>query len=53
MITSKDNDLIKELASKTYFQSVSFVNAGSGINSHPTQALLDFYTMKKQFFDLV
>lgn len=26
---------------------ISFINAGDGNNSHPTQALLDFYTMKK------
>lgn len=26
---------------------MSFINAGEGKNSHPTQALLDFYTMKK------
>ena len=47
-----DNNLIKELSSKTYFQEVLFINAGSGSNSHPTQALLDFYTMKKHFLDL-
>lgn len=28
------------------------INAGSGISSHPTQALLDFYTIKKYFPDL-
>lgn len=26
---------------------ISFINAGDGNNEHPTQALLDFYTMKK------
>lgn len=26
---------------------ITFINAGDGNNSHPTQALLDFYTMKK------
>lgn len=26
---------------------VAFINAGDGNHSHPTQALLDFYTMKK------
>lgn len=26
---------------------MAFINAGDGNNSHPTQALLDFYTMKK------
>lgn len=47
-----DNELIKELASKKYYQEISFINAGSGTNSHPTQALLDFYTIKKQFLNL-
>jgi aspartate carbamoyltransferase catalytic subunit len=26
---------------------MAFINAGEGKNAHPTQALLDFYTMKK------
>lgn len=47
-----DNELIKELALKKYYQEISFINAGSGINAHPTQALLDYYTMKKQFLNL-
>lgn len=47
-----DNNLIKDLASKKYYQEVSFINAGSGTNSHPTQALLDYYTIKKQFLNL-
>lgn len=47
-----DNELIKELALKKYYQEVSFINAGSGTNAHPTQALLDYYTMKKQFLNL-
>lgn len=28
------------------------INAGSGTSSHPTQAFLDFYTMRKHFPDL-
>ena len=47
-----DNILINQLAKKTYFENVSFVNAGSGTYSHPTQALLDFYTLKKHFMDI-
>lgn len=47
-----DNDLIKELANKKYYQDISFINAGSGTNAHPTQALLDFYTIKKHFSNL-
>ena len=52
VLRHNDNNLIKELASKKYYQEISFVNAGSGINSHPTQALLDYYTMKKHFLSL-
>ena len=47
-----DNNLIKELASKKYYQEISFINAGSGTNAHPTQALLDYYTIKKHFLNL-
>ena len=35
-----------------YFQEISFINAGSGTDAHPTQALLDFYTIKKHFLNL-
>ncbi|MBQ7286399.1 MAG: aspartate carbamoyltransferase catalytic subunit [Candidatus Gastranaerophilales bacterium] len=52
VLRHSDNNLIKELASKKYFQDVSFINAGSGTDAHPTQALLDYYTMKKHFLDL-
>lgn len=48
----QDNNLIENLSKKSYFQEISFINAGSGTKSHPTQALLDFYTMKKHFMDL-
>ncbi|MCL2683767.1 MAG: aspartate carbamoyltransferase catalytic subunit [Synergistaceae bacterium] len=30
----------------------SVINAGDGINEHPTQGLLDMYTMKERFGDL-
>lgn len=52
ILRHSDNNLIKELASKKYYNPISFINAGSGTNAHPTQALLDFYTIKKQFLDL-
>ncbi len=32
--------------------SASVINAGDGINEHPTQALLDVYTLRKRFRDL-
>ena len=47
-----DNNLIKELSDKKYYNEISFVNAGSGTDAHPTQALLDFYTLKKHFGEL-
>lgn len=33
-------------------QNISIINAGDGSNEHPTQALLDLYTMKEVFDDL-
>ena len=48
----ENNDLIENLSKKQYFQEISFINAGSGTLYHPTQALLDFYTMKKHFIFL-
>ena len=32
--------------------NISLINAGDGANEHPTQALLDLYTMKEIFDDL-
>ena len=52
ILRHSQNDLIDELAKKEYFHDISFVNAGSGTQSHPTQALLDFYTMKQHFGDV-
>ncbi|MBS3134456.1 aspartate carbamoyltransferase [Candidatus Woesearchaeota archaeon] len=36
-----------EIASR--FSSVPIINAGDGMGEHPTQALLDLYTIKKEF----
>ncbi len=47
-----NDELINLLALKTYFKELSFINAGSGKTAHPTQALLDFYTMKRHFLNL-
>ncbi len=52
ILRHSDNNLINELAQKKYYRDISFVNAGSGTNSHPTQALLDFYTIRKHFGDI-
>lgn len=34
------------------YVKASVINAGDGINEHPTQALLDMFTMKERFGDL-
>ncbi len=52
VIRHNDDNLVKELSQKVYFQDAAFVNAGSGIYSHPTQALLDYYTIKRHFLDV-
>ena len=52
VLRHKDNNLIYELSKKKYYQEISFINAGSGTSAHPSQALLDFYTIKKHFLDL-
>jgi len=52
ILRHSDNNLAKELSEKNYYNDISFINAGSGTNSHPTQALLDYYTIKKQFGNL-
>ncbi|MEF2964646.1 aspartate carbamoyltransferase catalytic subunit [Paenibacillus sp. M1] len=49
VIRLKPVGVLAELATKV---SVPLVNAGDGNNEHPTQALLDLYTMKKHFGDL-
>ncbi len=49
ILRHKEDSLIEELVNKKYYNDISFINAGSGMSAHPTQALLDFYTMKKQF----
>ncbi|CAG7605360.1 Aspartate carbamoyltransferase [Paenibacillus solanacearum] len=46
VIRMKPNGLLAELAQKI---KVPLINAGDGNNEHPTQALLDLYTMRKQF----
>lgn len=52
VVRHSDNNLINELKEQTYYNPISFINAGSGTSSHPTQALLDYYTLKKHFLDL-
>ena len=55
-----DAVIIRHAHSGTPFQlskflppNISLINAGDGTNEHPSQALLDLYTMKEAFNDLV
>lgn len=49
VIRLKPIGLLAELAQKI---KVPLINAGDGNNEHPTQALLDLYTMRKHFGSL-
>jgi aspartate carbamoyltransferase catalytic subunit len=49
VIRMKPNGLLAELAQKI---KVPLINAGDGNSEHPTQALLDLYTMRKHFGEL-
>lgn len=46
IIRLKPNGVLAELATQI---KVPLINAGDGNNEHPTQALLDLYTMRKHF----
>ncbi|GKU78390.1 aspartate carbamoyltransferase catalytic subunit [Paenibacillus sp. L3-i20] len=49
IIRLKPSGVLAELATSI---KVPLINAGDGNNEHPTQALLDLYTMRKQFGSL-
>ncbi|PYI54543.1 aspartate carbamoyltransferase catalytic subunit [Paenibacillus flagellatus] len=49
VIRMKPIGLLAELADKI---KVPLINAGDGNNEHPTQALLDLYTMRKTFGEI-
>jgi aspartate carbamoyltransferase catalytic subunit len=49
VIRLKPIGLLPELAEKVH---IPLVNAGDGNNEHPTQGLLDLYTMQKEFGSL-
>ncbi len=46
IIRHQDNDIPKHLAQ---MQLTSVINAGAGNDTHPTQALLDLFTIKEHF----
>ncbi|MDF2923982.1 MAG: aspartate carbamoyltransferase [Paenibacillaceae bacterium] len=49
IIRLKPEGVLQVLAEKV---KIPLINAGDGNNEHPTQALLDFYTMRKHFGEL-
>ena len=49
IIRMKPNGVLQQLAKKI---RIPLINAGDGNNEHPTQALLDFYTMRKHFGEI-
>lgn len=46
IIRTKVNDLPRKLS---VYTSASIINAGDGTNEHPSQALLDYFTMMESF----
>ena len=52
IVRSANDDFFEDIESKKIRTKVQFINAGLGVSSHPTQALLDFYTMKRHFASL-
>ncbi len=50
VIRSSDNGFIENILKNKV--EMKFINAGEGSFSHPTQALLDFYTMQKHLGDM-
>lgn len=51
VIRHSDPDIIAQTA-KEVKAPIAFINAGDGSHAHPTQALLDFYTIKKHLGDV-
>lgn len=49
VVRLKPAGVLQQLAEKV---SIPLINAGDGNNEHPTQALLDLYTMTKTFVEL-
>lgn len=47
-IRHSESGIVQKTAKEVTYP-IKFINAGDGTHSHPTQALLDFYTMKKRF----
>ena len=57
IIRTSEEGLIKRTIEETakgrkLFKEIALINAGEGASAHPTQALLDFVTIKEYFKDL-
>ena len=48
IIRQQDNHALAQLKSKN-FNNLIIINAGSGVHSHPTQALADLLTIKQKY----
>lgn len=48
IIRTKIDGLIEQLKNIEFYKPVHFINAGDGKSAHPTQALLDYFTMKEK-----
>ena len=45
VIRTREENLINQLKQIDFYKPVHFINAGEGKSSHPTQALLDYFTI--------
>ena len=57
IIRTSEEGLIKRTIEENkngreFFKKIALINAGEGSSAHPTQALLDFVTIKEKFKDL-
>lgn len=51
VVRHSEEQIIDKIKNQLAFD-LKFINAGDGKNSHPTQALLDFYTMREKLGDV-
>ncbi len=52
VIRTKEENFIDSLKKYNYYKPARFINAGEGKSAHPTQALLDYMTMKENIKDV-
>lgn len=51
-VSRTQEELVKTLELDDKLNKISIINAGDGTNEHPTQALLDLYTLKETLGDI-